>query len=442
MRGGFARSCALGAIAALGVLGASAAEAQNEQFVPSLVYRTGPFAPSGIDFADGFADYMTLINERDGGINGVRITIEECETGYNNDRGVECYERLKNKGPTGATVVSPLSTGITYALVDRAAQDKIPLITMGYGRADASDGRVFPWVFTLPATYWSGASALMKYIAEQEGGFDKLKGKKIAHVFLDSAYGKEPIETFRTYADRYGFDLSLFPVPSPGLEQKSTWLQIRQLRPDYVTLWGWGVMNPTTLKEAAAVGFPRERILGIWYSGQDDAVVPAGDAAKGYKALNFHGAGKDYPVHREIMKHVREPGKGSGDGNNFGSISYNRGIVNAVFVTEAVRTAQEKYGEKPLTGEQVRWGIENLNLTPERIDALGLTDLLQPVRMSCADHEGGGSSKIQQWDGKEWKILTDWIQAEKDVVRPLYEKSAAQYAKEKDITPRDCSKEG
>src|SRR5690606_36963543 len=124
------------------------------------------------------------------------------------------------------------------------------------------------------------------------------------------------------------------------------------------------------------------------------------------------------------MKHVREPGKGSGDGNNFGSISYNRGIVNAVFVTEAVRTAQEKYGEKPLTGEQVRWGIENLNLTPERIDALGLTDLLQPVRMSCADHEGGGSSKIQQWDGKEWKILTDWIQAEKDVVRPLYEKSA------------------
>ena len=425
----------------LAVLSPAVASAQqNEQFVPSLVYRTGPFGPSGTDFADGFADYMALVNER-GGINGVKVTIEECETGYNNDRGVECYERLKAKGPTGATAFSPLSTGITYALIERAAQDKIPIISMGYGRADASDGRVFPWVFTLPATYWSGASVLVQHMAQQEGGTDKLKGKKVAHVFLDSAYGKEPIETLKIYGEKYGFDVSLFPVPSPGLEQKSTWLQIRQLRPDYVTLWGWGVMNPTSLKEAAAVGYPREKILGVWYSGQDDAVVPAGEAAKGYKALNFHGAGKSAPVHQELMAKVRNAGKGSGDGKNFGSIAYNRGVVNAVLTTEAVRTAQEKFGKKPLTGEQVRWGIENLNLTPERLQQLGVADLMQPIKMSCADHEGGGSAKIQQWDGTEWKIISDWISAERDVIRPLYEKSAAQYAREKNIAPRDCSKE-
>ena len=436
------RSYFLGALAIAGAFAAVPALAQqNEQFIPSLVYRTGPFGPSGTDFADGFADYLNLLNLRDGGINGVKITFEECETAYNNDRGVECYERLKNKGPTGAAAISPLSTGITYALVDRAAQDKIPLLTMGYGRADASDGRVFPWVFTLPTTYWDGASVLVQYMGKQEGGTDKLKGKKVAHVFLDSAYGKEPIETFKLYAEKYGFDLSLFPVPSPGLEQKSTWLQIRQLRPDYVTLWGWGVMNPTSLKEAAAIGYPREKILGVWYSGQDDAVIPAGDAAKGYKALNFHGAGKTDPVHKDLMKFVRDAGKGSGDGKNFASISYNRGVVNAVLVTESIRKAQEKFGKKPLTGEQVRWGIENLDLDVARLKALGADNLIQPVKMSCADHQGGGSAKLQQWDGKEWKILTDWMQGERDVIRPLYEKSAAQYAKEKNITPRDCSKE-
>ena len=131
------------AIAVFG-LGAGSAFAQSEQFVPRLVYRTGPYAPNGIPFADGYADYLDMIDARDGGIGGVKITYEECETGYNNDKGVECYERLKNKGPTGASLVDPLSTGITYALIERATADKIPVVSMGYGRADASDGGCSP----------------------------------------------------------------------------------------------------------------------------------------------------------------------------------------------------------------------------------------------------------------------------------------------------------
>ena len=125
------------------------APAQNEQFIPVLIYRTGPYAAGGTGIYGGFMDYMALINERDGGVNGVKLTWEECETAYNNDRGVECYERLKAKGPTGASVVHPISTGITYALIERATKDKIPIISLGYGRTDASDGRVFPYVFPL-----------------------------------------------------------------------------------------------------------------------------------------------------------------------------------------------------------------------------------------------------------------------------------------------------
>src|SRR4051795_1910875 len=136
------------AIAILGLAGSQVpAQAQNEQFIPALVYRTGPYAPNGIPFADGYADYLAMVNERDGGINSVKIITEECETGYLTDRGVECYERLKNKGPTGAAAFSPLSTGITYALIERAPLDKIPVVSMGYGRADSADGRVFSWVF-------------------------------------------------------------------------------------------------------------------------------------------------------------------------------------------------------------------------------------------------------------------------------------------------------
>ena len=126
---------------------AAPALAQNEQFIPQLVYRTGAYAPNGVPVANGIADYYKLINERDGGINGVKIVFEECDTGYATDRGVECYERLKGKGPTGAAYVFPLSTGITFALTEKAPLDKIPLITMGYGRSDSRDGSVFQWNF-------------------------------------------------------------------------------------------------------------------------------------------------------------------------------------------------------------------------------------------------------------------------------------------------------
>ena len=189
------KNAALSGAAALAVgLGlALPALAQNEQFIPGLVYRTGAYAPNGIPFADGVADYISMLNARDGGINGVKLLFEECETGYATDRGVECYERLKGKGPTGAAYFSPLSTGITFALTEKAPGDKTPLLTMGYGRADSRNGEVFTWNFPLMGTYWTAASVAIQHIAKEWGGFDKLKGKKIALVYHDSPYGKEPI---------------------------------------------------------------------------------------------------------------------------------------------------------------------------------------------------------------------------------------------------------
>ncbi len=440
----FSRIALAATMTVTGTLGVGPALAEdNVQFIPSLVYRTGPYAPSGIPWADGVSDYFNLLNERDGGINGVKIVFEECDTAYNNDRGVECYERLKNNGPTGAALFTPLSTGITYALIERATADKIPILSMGYGRTDASDGRVFPYVFTMPTTYWSQATAIIKYIAGQEDGLENLEGKKIALVYHDSAFGKEPIPTLEALSEKYGYTFKTFPVAHPGLEQKATWLKIgRQYRPDWVLMWGWGVMNSTAIKEAAAVGYPMDKFIGVWWSGSESDVKPAGKAAIGYMAATFHAPGGDFPVHEDIKKHVYAKGKGAVDSTDkIGEVLYNRGMVNSVLTTEAIRKAQEKYGNKPLTGEQVRWGLENLDLTAARLEELGMADFMPPVKVTCEDHEGSGPVRIQRWDGEKWELVSDWIVPMRDMVRPMIEESAAAYAKEKGITPRDCAEE-
>src|SRR5512141_490552 len=362
----------------LGLVLAAPALGQNEQFIPMASYRVGPYAAGGSGTFGGFIDYLDMLNRRDGGINGVKLTWEECETEYKNDRGVECYERLKKKGPTGASMFNFLSTGITYACIERATTDKIPVVSIGYGRTDASDGRVFPYVFPLVTNYWSQNTAKIKFIGMKEGGMDKLKGKKIVNLHHGSAYGKETIPVLDIQAKKYGFTVTHIPVPHPGNEQGAQWLQIRQIKPDWVILRGWGVMNPTALKAAAKVGFPRDHMVGVWWSGAEEDTIPAGDAAKGFIAAGFNVAGANFPVVQEVKKYGYAKGKGEmADQTRIGSIYYNRGVVHGIITVEAIRTAQGKYGKKPLTPEQVRWGIENLNISEARLKELGATNFMQ-----------------------------------------------------------------
>jgi branched-chain amino acid transport system substrate-binding protein len=164
-----------------------------------------------------------------------------------------------------------------------------------------------------------------------------IKGKKIALVYHNSAYGKEPIRTLEELAKKHGYELTLLPVDHPGQEQKSQWLQIRREKPDYVIMWGWGVMNPVAIQEAVNIRYPMENFIGVWWSGSENDVLPAGAKADGYKALAFHAVNSDFPIFDDIKKYVVDTGKAAGAGDQVGTVLYNRGMYNAMLITEAAR---------------------------------------------------------------------------------------------------------
>jgi branched-chain amino acid transport system substrate-binding protein len=415
---------------------AMAAEKKKEplkQFVGILIYRTGPFAAGGSGFGSGWEDFMQLRNMQ-GGVNGIMYEWEECETAYNTARGIECYERLKDK----MAVVHPLSTGITYALIPKGTRDHVVVWSSGYGRADASDGTVFPWVFTTPTNYWSQNSAKIKFIGKQMGGMDKLKGLKIANLFIDVPYGQETKPLLDALSKKYGFIVRHFPVSWPGIDQKAQWMDIvRRFKADWVINRNWGVSCTVPLKEAARLGFPRNRILGVWWCGSEEDVLPAGPAAKGYYSANWHGVGRDFPLIQEIVDKVYGAMKGNISFTRVGSIYWNRGVWAGVVGEEAMLMAHKKFGVKVLTGEEMRWGMEHLNITKERIKELGLEGFMSPIKTSCENHEGGEMVLFQQWDGEKW-VFVDKIAPMKDFVWKRIRESAAKYAKEKGITPRTC----
>ncbi|MBY5503271.1 ABC transporter substrate-binding protein [Rhizobium leguminosarum] len=410
----------------------------DEQYFPLQTYRVGPYAAGGTGFFGGFIDYLNLINTRDGGVNGVKLTWQEAETQYEVERGVEAYERLKSNPSVAAW--NPLSVGIAYAMIDRITADKVPLITINHGRTDSTDGRVFPYVFPLLLNPYSETSGIVNYIAGKEGGLESLKGKKIVVLYHGSPYGKETIPIYELLAKKYGFELQQIEVPHPGNEQQSQWLTIRRAKPDYVVLRGWGVMNPVALKTAAKVGFPADHIIGNVWSNSEEDVIPAGDAAKGYTAITTQASGAAYPVVQEIVKTIYDAGKGNlEDKNRIGSVYHNLGIVNGILNVEAIRIAQEKFGKRTLTGDEVRWGFEHLQLDPARVEALGAKGLFHSINVTWDNHEGNGYVTFQQWNGKKWNVVSDWIAPDWALLRPIIEKSSEAYAAEKGIKLRTAA---
>lgn len=437
------RKILLAASAALAILTSTATvradEATGQQLFPLFSYRTGPYAPSGIPQWAGYRDYFNYINEK-GGVNGVKIFVQECETAYTLERAFECYERYKN-GYAGAPVAALFTTssGFDAAISDKARIDKLPIVSVAGGRADAVDGSVFPYQFPLLFDYWTEASIVVEHIAKQVGGYDKLKGVKIATLYHDSGYGRETIEPMAILAKKYGFVDIQIPVPHPGEQQQAQWQQIKRDGVDWVFFRAWGVMSPVGLKTAARVGFPADHIIGDIWTGSEEDARPAGAAAKNYLAVSVYPSGTDFKVSQEIKKAIIDPGKGDlKDASKFGSVYYNAGLVQAILFTELLRTGQAKFGNRPLTKEEGHWALEHFNLTAERIEELGATGLISPLKITAEDHEGDPAAKIVQWDGTKWNARTDWLKGERGLFKePIFARAAA-YAKEKALPPREA----
>ena len=416
------------AVAATAPAAVTTVPAASGIFIPLFTYRTGPFAGSGIPIANGMADYFAMLNERDGGIGGERLIVEECETGYDTNKGVQCYDSVKGRNPV---VINPYSTGLTLQLIPKAAVDKIPILSMAYGLSASADGTDFPWIFNPPDTYWDGASAFIRHAANTEGGFDKLKGKKIALLYLDAPYGKEPIPLLQALAKDYGFSLKLYPVEASQMQnQSSLWLDIRRDRPDWIYVQGWGAMNPTAIKLAADNNFPMDRLVGNWWSSSDDDARPAGTQAKGYTGLDVNAVGTNFPAIQDILKYVVDKGKSQvASRDKVGENFYDRAVLNAVLVAEAIRNAQHLAGKKDVNGADVRRGFETLNITDARWKELGLPGFATPIHLSCSDHNGHNIISVVQWDGTKWLKTTESLEPIKEKVMPLIDEAAQNYVK-------------
>ncbi|MGH7061925.1 MAG: ABC transporter substrate-binding protein, partial [Stellaceae bacterium] len=280
----FARkTLGLAAVAAAGLWLAGGAAAQAKELViGDQCDRTGPTQIVGTVLCPAMQDYYKLINA-EGGVDGWTIRGDEIDNQYKVPQGIEAYERQKQMGVVMMTLYG---TPQTVALNQRLEQDKMPTTSPGFGISAAADGKRFPYLFPIAATYWSQGAAAVKFAKDKLGG--SLKGKKIAYVYYDNPAGKEPLPIINALKKSEGFELRTFAVPPPGVELGAQILDIAQrYHPDFVIAHLFGRSPSVLIKGLKGAGYPLNKVLGlVWASAEADVKAAGGfTLAEGYNTM-------------------------------------------------------------------------------------------------------------------------------------------------------------
>jgi branched-chain amino acid transport system substrate-binding protein len=385
---------------------ASASAQQKEVLIGVQCDRTGATQITGVVLCPAMHDYYDLINAA-GGVDGYRIKADEIDNEYKVPQAVEAYQRQKQEG---AVLMTLYGTPMTVALNQRLEEDKIATTSPGFGIAAAADGTRYPYLFPIAATYWSQGAAAVQFVKDKLGG--NLKGKKIAYVFYDNPAGKEPLPIIEELQKREGFELRTFAVPPPGVEVGAQVLDITQrYRPDFVIAHLFGRSPAAAIKAFKSNGYPLSKVVGlVWASSEADIDAAGGfGVAEGYHAMQFAGAGDDYPVRQQIKAMYKKAGKQPLDLMDKNTVYYNRGLLQAAIHVEGIRNALKANGGKPPTGTDIKNGLE-------QIRDFTLGGLVPPLEITPTDHEGGGWVQVFQVKGGKFVKETDWFRAYRDVV--------------------------
>jgi branched-chain amino acid transport system substrate-binding protein len=395
----------LGAAAGL-YLASPAAAQQKEVLIGMQCDRTGATQITGVVLCPAMHDYYDLINAG-GGVEGYTIKADEIDNEYKVPQAVEAYQRHKQEG---AVLMTLYGTPMTVALNQRLEEDKIATTSPGFGIAAAADGSRYPYLFPIAATYWSQGAAAVEFVKNKLGG--NLKGKKIAYIYYDNPAGKEPLPIVEELQKQEGFELRTFAVPPPGVEVGAQVLDITQrYRPDFVIAHLFGRSPAAAIKAFKSNGYPLSKVVGlVWASSEADIDAAGGfGAAEGYHAMQFAGAGDDYPVRQQIKAMYKKAGKEPLDLMDKNTVYYNRGLLQAAIHVEGIRNALKANGGKPPTGTDIKNGLE-------QIRDFTLGGLVPPLEITPTDHEGGGWVQVFQVKGGKFVKETDWFRAYRDVV--------------------------
>ncbi|WP_210209460.1 ABC transporter substrate-binding protein [Notoacmeibacter ruber] len=368
---------------------AKSGEAQGAPLTILYFRQAGRRDDGGEAFGKGLADAVSAVNGRDGGLNNITVDLKECDI----PAGAEAATLLGASGCNGAAaearlaIVWPREDLEAFAI--EAERSGFPLIAVA-GRDALSQGEELRWSFAPPLSLSRQALALLE--AASSTADKKEPVQRIALFHSADAWGGDMRDALMSASERQGFTLQTYSVRAGEAQDIiSTFRDFGVSPPDRIIIWGNGGVADTVLREAVKRDYPVGQLVSGFADAAYETLVDLGARGKGFGVVAMTA-----PASSPSPETDDDASKGKGEGTP--PLRATGELVGALSV-EALGAAQELANDRYPARGDVRTALERVNLTPERMKALGLAPLPSALKLSCTDHAGSAEPVFLQWSG-------------------------------------------
>ena len=347
---------------------------------------TGVFAFAGIAIDLGIKDYLTILNEG-GGIKGRKVRYVPEDTGYKVDQSMAAFKKITSQNKVSLYYAD--STAFVKSVNPELERNGNILMTGASFAKEISDAQKYPLQFMMGPNYSEMVGILLQYIAKTK------PGAKLALVYSDTEFGKDPVDSARAEAKRLGLNLALEIVTPPSsVDVSAEVIKLRRADPDYTIFHGYvSAPIPEFINQAKALNL-KSQFMGTFWSMDNTTVMRMGPNVDGFLGVMPYRYYYDTEGKSPMLERIRKMRP------EYQTTGYMQGFLSTMLLTEAARRTLEAGNE--LTGKNMKTALNSIR----NFDTGGIMGVPLSIKGNSIP-----VGRIYRADVKQQKMLpaSDWI---------------------------------
>lgn len=365
------------------------AQSSEEIVIGGSIPMTGVFAFAGVGINAGITDFVKMTNDA-GGVEGRKLKYVPEDTGYKVDVSVATFKKITSQNKVNLYYGD--STGFSKTINPELARNGNIMMAGASFASELNDPQKYPNQFLVGPDYTEMFGILLRHIAKEK------PGAKVAFVYSDSEFGRDPIEKSEAAAKSLGLSVPIkIMTPAGSVDVSTEVIKLRRAAPDYTIFHGYILAPiPEFVTQGKQMGMTT-KWMGTFWTMDSSTVMQMGENAEGFMGVmpfRYYYDTEKAPMVEKIRAMRPE----------YQSTAYIQGFLAAMLFTESARRCLK--AGKPLTGPNLKAALNSL----ENFDTGGLIGV--PISIKGNSIPVG---RVYRADYKAKKMVaaSDWISLSK-----------------------------
>jgi branched-chain amino acid transport system substrate-binding protein len=362
------------------------AQAGEDIVIGGSIPMTGVFAFAGVGINDGLADYVKIVNDA-GGIKGRKLRYVPEDTGYKVDVSVAAFKKITSQNKVNLYYGD--STAFSKTINPELERVGNILMTGASFATELNNPQKYPDQFLVGPDYTEMFGILLRHIAKEK------PGAKVAFVYSDSEFGRDPIDSSEALAKKLGLSVPVkIMTPAGSVDVSGEVIKLRRAAPDYTIFHGYILAPiPEFITQGKQQGMTT-KWMGTFWTMDSSTVMKMGEAGDGFMGVMPYRYYYDTSAKAPMLDKIRQMRPA------YQSTAYVQGFLAGMFFTEAAKRTLD--AGKELNAKNLKAALNSI----KDFDTGGLIGV--PVTIKGNSIPVG---RVYKADMKAQKMVaaSDWI---------------------------------